>query len=233
MSKLTSTGYLLPLPTLQSTLIIYSYFAANEVTQPCHIPAGPASLLGALLLLAPAVSHADRLWTLQLEGGSVVLALDRPEERGATVVFHRHPDAVFSSLRTKDVVRITSADGPTKKPRKSIEGQMLVLGRDADPPEQIADAAPPVSPDAYANSEPPYAEVGYGYGYGSGRPHRPRPGHPVPTNIGPNGYPILNPTFPGAQPPPIGSNGFPILAPTPPPIAFQPPPRPQPRRASL
>jgi hypothetical protein len=192
-------------------------------------PAGPASLLGAVLLLAPAVSHADRLWTLQLEGGSVVLALDRPEERGATLVFHRHPDAVFSSLRTKDVVRITSADGPSKKPRKSIEGQMLVLGRDADPPERIADAAPPAQPDYYANSEPAaYTDAGYGYGYGFAPPHRPRPRPVAPTNIGPNGYPILNPTFPGAQPPPIGPNGFPILAPTPPPIAFEPPPHPQP-----
>jgi hypothetical protein len=193
-----------------------------------RLPAGPASLLGAVLLLAPAVSHADRLWTLQLEGGSVVLSLDRPEERGATVVFHRHPDAVFSSLRTKDVVRITSAEGPAKKPRKSIEGKMLVLGRDADPPEQIAEAAAPFPADAYATSEPAaYADAGYGYGYGSGSPRPPRPRPVAPTNIGPNGYPILNPTFPGAQPPPIGSNGYPILAPTPPPV-FQPPPRPQP-----
>jgi hypothetical protein len=197
-----------------------------------RLPAGPASLLGAVLLLAPAVSHADRLWTLQLEGGTVVLALDRPEERGATVVFHRHPDALFSSLRAKDVVRITSAEGPPKKPRKSIEGTMLVLGRDADPPEEFAQAAPP-PPDASAYPEP-YAYDYASYGGGYSRPSRPHPRPHVPATLGPNGYPILNPTFPAAQPPPIGANGFPILAPTPPPfVPMPPPPQPAPHRRIL
>jgi len=196
-----------------------------------RLPAGPASLLGAVLLLAPAVSLADRLWTLQLQGGTVVLALDQPEERGATIVFHRHPDALFSSLRAKDIVRITSAEGPPKKPRKSIEGKMLVLGRDADPPEELAQALPPPPEpgDSYAAVDP----WAYTYGGGYSRPSRPHPRPHVPATLGPNGYPILNPTFPGAQPPPIGANGFPILAPTPPPFVPAPPPQPMPHRRTL
>jgi hypothetical protein len=189
----------------------------------------PVSLLGAVLLVAPAVSRADRLWTLQLEGGSVVLSLDKPEDRGRTIVFHRHPDALFASLPAKDVVRITSADGPPKKPKPNLDGKILVFGRDAEPPEHVARFLPPEPPDAYASLEPP----AYAYaapGYYVPRRHRGRPRASI--GIGPNGFPILNPTFSGALPPPIGSNGFPILAPTPGPfdVGSAPPPPPFVRR---
>src|SRR5512141_1079855 len=66
-----------------------------------------ACLLGALLALPATAVRADRLWTLQLRGGSLLLSLDAPEERGPILVFHRHPDGVFSSLRTGDVLRIS------------------------------------------------------------------------------------------------------------------------------
>jgi hypothetical protein len=167
---------------------------------------------GALLVLAADAALADRLWTVQLKGGSVVLALDRPEERGSAVVFHRHPDALYASLRASEVVRITSADGPPKKVPKSLDGQILVFGRDADPPEQVAMAPPPPPPpDPYAETAPAPYSAGLVY-FSPRRHHHPR--HPPPSMIGPNGFPILNPTFMGT--PTIGPNGFPILAPTPP-----------------
>jgi hypothetical protein len=66
-------------------------------------------------------------------------------------------------------------------------------------------------------------DSGYGYdyldwGYGGGGGYVPsRPPRPaVPTNIGPNGYPIIAPPgTPGSVPNPIGSNGYPIIAPPP------------------
>ena len=180
-----------------------------------------ASLFGGfVILLAPAASRADRIWTLQLKGGSVVLAMDRPEERGNSLVFHLHPDALFASVRTGDVVRITSAEGPPKKKPVSIEGKVLVLGRDMDPPELVAQAPMP------SEAPPPYADQtlysDYGYGYGSAPP-RGHPGHQrrmPPATHGSNGYPILQPGGAGT-PLPVGPNGFPILAPSPapPPVA--------------
>lgn len=173
-----------------------------------------ACLLGALLALPAAAALADRFWTLQLAGGSVVLAIDRPEERGPTIVFHRHPDALFSSVRTRDVLRITVAEGPARKPKPSIEGQVLITGRDADPPEQTARAAPPPEPraDSYGDDSGGYGIVAYG------APHRHRKPPRPPSPIGPNGYPILAPPgYPGSTPPSIGPNGYPILSVTPPP----------------
>lgn len=165
-------------------------------------------------MLPAGIALADRFWALQLSGGSVVLAIDRPEERGATVVFHRHPDALFSSLRTRDVVRITVAEGPAKKPRASIEGQVLIFGRDADPPERTARVAPPPPPptDSYGDDYAPYGVVAYS------APHRHRKPPRPPSPIGPNGYPIIAPPgYPGSIPLSIGPNGFPILSMTPPP----------------
>ena len=171
-------------------------------------------LVWALLLALPATAvRADRFWTLQLRGGSVLMSLDAPEERGPILVFHRAPDGVFSSLRTGDVVRISLAEGPPKKPRKSLDGEILVLGRDADPPDVTAPMPPPAEPpDEYA----PYpAPASYG-GFAYGPPHRRHVRFRPPTTIGPNGFPILTPPgFPGSTPPAIGPNGFPILMPTP------------------
>jgi len=161
-----------------------------------------ACLLGALLALPSGSAVADRFWALQLKGGGVVLALDSPEERGATIVFHRSPDALFSSLRAAEVVRITIAEGPPKKAKASLDGRILVFGRDADPPEHtaVSRAAPPLEPhqDGYAYAEAyPYG----GFAYGAPRRHRVR---------------MRAPAF-------VGANGFPILSPTPPPFAVPPP----------
>lgn len=163
-------------------------------------------------------ARADRLWTLQLKGGSIVLALDAPEERGASLVFHRHPDGLFSSLRTDEVRRITIAEGPRKKPRKSLDGEILVFGRDAEPPERNArlSASPSdFEADSEENPSEPAALLVVG---APPRHHRPHP-H---SRIGSNGFPILAPAgSSGFNPPAIGANGFPILSPTPPPFSFQ------------
>ncbi len=95
-----------------------------------------AALLTGLLLIPARSARADRLWALQLRSGTIVLSLDAPEERGTALVFHRHPDALFSSLRSDEVRRITIAEGPGKKPRKSLDGEILVFGRDAEPPQK-------------------------------------------------------------------------------------------------
>src|SRR5450755_2661299 len=78
-----------------------------------------AVVLCGIFLVPPSSARADRLWALQLQGGSDLLSQDAPEERGRTIVFHRHPDGLFSSLPSGEVRRITIAEGPAHKPKKS------------------------------------------------------------------------------------------------------------------
>lgn len=186
-----------------------------------------------LLLFSPAAGRADRFWALQLRGGGVILSTDAPEERGALLVFHRHPGREFSSLRAEDVRRITIAEGPAKKPRPSLDGEVMVFGRDADPPDRrdrlrripIASGPRDDSEDPTAGS----ADVsGYGpYAYGSGFSPAPPPAHPgrIPALVRGNGFPNVGPPgAPGFSPPAIGPNGYPVLAPTPLPSDNPPPP---------
>lgn len=194
----------------------------------------------ALLLLSPAAGRADRFWALQLRGGGVILATDAPEERGALLVFHRHPGREFSSLRAEDVRRITIAEGPARKPRRSLDGEVMIFGRDADPPDRrdrprrirIASALRDDGEDPGSGAAP-----GYGpYVYLAGIPLAPPPPRPgrFPALVRPNGFPILGPPgAPGFAPPAIGPNGYPDLAPTALPLDGAPPPPlppPAPRR---
>ncbi|MEO8433196.1 MAG: hypothetical protein ABI592_16960 [Acidobacteriota bacterium] len=178
--------------------------------------------------LAPASrARAERLWTLQLAGGSVVLSLDAPEERGAAFVFHRHPDGVFSSVRTADVRRISIAEGPDRDKKRARAWEVLVIGRDAEGPDRgTGERGAPRGPASAPAS--PEGDIGYGFstwGY-PGTPgfpyHRP-PGVPppgrVPSLARPNGFPAVGPLGPAA--PPIGPNGFPILAPAVPTPVFR------------
>jgi hypothetical protein len=172
------------------------------------------------LLGAAAILSAAGLYVLELSGGARVFALDRPMEKGRVLVFHRHPDGIFTSIPSSDVVRIKTASAADRT-QKFAPGELMVLGRDIEGPTPEGAGPPPPS---YAPA-PTYSmpDYGYGYGYwgygGKGGGHRPRP-FPTPppqippTSIGPNG-------FPGTPQLPIGSNGFPILSP--------PPPQPSPR----
>ena len=182
-------------------------------------------LLSALLVACGAAARADTLFVLELKGGARVFALDHPAEKGHTLVFHRHPDGVFTSLPTEQVSRIargSSADLP--RTQKIQPGELMVLGRDIDGSAPQAIGLPPVPAPARVYEASDYGAYdmygyGYGFGYGSPRPphHRPQPPpRPVPTTIGPNGYPIIAPPgAPGSTVPPTGSNGFPIIAPLP------------------
>lgn len=169
---------------------------------------------------AAADDAAERLWALELSGGSVLLSLDAPEERGAVFVFHRSPDGVFSSVRAADVRRISvaRAAAAARKPRR--EWETLVLGRDAEGPDRgagepgagRAPAAAAPSPDAYGG----YG--GWSWGWAGAvvpsPPHRPPPLPPgrVPPLVRPNGFPAVGPpASPGSGTLPIGPNGFPIL----------------------
>ncbi|MEO8191418.1 MAG: hypothetical protein ABI682_13840 [Acidobacteriota bacterium] len=172
------------------------------------------------LLLASRPARADRLWTLQLHGGGVVLSLDPPEERGNLLVFHRAPEGALSSLRADTVRRITIASGPAKKSRRSLDGQVLILGHDLDADEREEVARSERSP-ALPPPETPYDDFGYvsaygGGGGGGGSGYRPGRGPGVRQSEGvrplarPNGFPIV-PGAVGSDPLRVGPNGFPIL----------------------
>ena len=161
-----------------------------------------------------AVVSASSLYVLELKGGARVFALDRPLEKGRVLVFHRHPDGVFTSISAAEVARIAPASAADRT-EKFQPGELMVLGHDVEGPVSEGGApslAPPAARAAY--SMPDYG-YGYGYGYGAyggygsggGHPSPPSRPHPhAPPLVGPNGYP-------GTPQLPIGSNGFPELQP--------------------
>ena len=168
----------------------------------------------AAALLASDSARADRFWALQLEGGSVILSLDPPQERGAVVVFHRSPDGTFSSLPSREVRRITIAEGPARRKPRSLDGQILIFGRDSEDwdwrdREREREAA---ERPATREPEPAYGAPMWGWGSLPSRPAL-RPAPPGRVRVGPNGFPVLSPPgSPGSIPTPIGPNGYPILS---------------------
>jgi hypothetical protein len=174
-----------------------------------------ALLAGLFALLAAAALPAGSLFVLELKGGARIFALDLPMEKGRVLVFHRYPDGIYASLAAGEVVRIV-ANAPAPRTERLQPGEMMVLGNEVEGPTPEGPTTPAPVPSPSSSYPPDY---GYGifWGYGFGGHHRPvPPPRPVPSNIGPNGFPVLAPPgFPGSTPPPIGSNGFPILAPTP------------------
>jgi hypothetical protein len=159
-----------------------------------------------------AVLSAGSLYVLELKGGARVFALDRPLEKGRVLVFHRHPDGVFTSISTAEVAKIAPASAADRN-EKLQPGELMVLGRDVEGPVPDG-SAPSLAPPA---ARAPYSMPEYGYGgyfvyggYGTGGGHRPSHMTPAPRSlppplVGPNGYP-------GTPQLPIGSNGFPILS---------------------
>ncbi len=170
----------------------------------------------AAALLAPDAARADRFWALQLEGGSVILSLDPPQERGAVVVFHRSPDGTFSSLPSREVRRITIAEGPARRKPRSLDGQILIFGRDSEDRDwldrererEAAERPATRKPPEPASPTPMWGAVGF-----ASRPTL-RPAPPGRVRVGPNGFPVLSPPgSPGSIPRPIGPNGYPVLSP--------------------
>jgi hypothetical protein len=154
-------------------------------------------------------------YVLELRGGSRVYATDAPVRKGRLVLFHRYPDGVFMSVSSSELVKVETAQEPPRTEEKFAPGDVRYIGPALHGPGRPA-PEPAASPDTHV-----YADSGYGgyfdYGWGGSVPPRPPPPPSAPTNIGPNGFPIIAPPgSPGSVPPPIGSNGFPILAPQPP-----------------
>lgn len=162
---------------------------------------------------AAAILSAGSLFVLELSGGARLFALDRPIEKGRVLVFHRHPDGVFTSIPAGEVARIAPASAADRT-QKFAPGELMVLGRDVEGPTAEG-SAPPSAPAAArsAYSMPDYGYgVYWGYSFGGGRRPpllAPPPRSVSPPLVGPNGYP-------GTPQLPIGSNGFPIISPQPP-----------------
>jgi hypothetical protein len=169
-----------------------------------------------LAVFAAAAVQAGSLFVLELKGGARVFALDRPVAKGRVVLFHRHPDGIYTSISAEEVLKIAPA-GSADRTDRFQPGELMVLGGDIEGRALEGVGSPPEPP----QTRPAYQPSDYGYGvpwgYGWGARPAPVPRPPpraVPTTIGPNGFPILAPRgSPGSTPPPIGSNGFPIIAP--------------------
>ncbi len=159
-----------------------------------------------------AVLSAGSLYVLELKGGARVFSLDRPLEKGRVLVFHRHPDGVFTSITAAEVAKIGPVSAADRI-EKFQPGDLMVLGHDVEGPVPEVGSpslAPPAPRAAY--SLPDYGYGGYSvyesYSAGGHRPSLPSaPSRPLPPQlVGPNGYP-------GTPQLPIGSNGFPELLP--------------------
>src|SRR6266542_1924298 len=174
-----------------------------------------ALLAGFIALVGAAALLAGSLYVLELKGGALIFALDRPMEKGRLLVFHRYPDGLYTSLAAEEVVKIL-AGASAPRTERFQPGETMVLGNEVEgpTPEEATTTTPPPGPSSYSPADSGYG-ISWGYGFG-GHPRPIPPVRPAPSNIGPNGFPILAPPgSPGSVPPRIGPNGFPILAPTP------------------
>ncbi len=155
-------------------------------------------------------------YALELRGGSRIYASDPPVRKGRLILFHRYPDGSYMSLAAAEVERVVEAEQPPPQAGTPATFDTVFIGSAVEGPRYQ-----PAEPSAERDVRPPtdYGPGGYmGWGWGGyfPPPRPPRPAPFVPSNIGPNGFPILAPPGSrGSAPPVIGPNGFPILAPRP------------------
>ena len=91
------------------------------------------ALLTAILFAVSSAAFAapeTALYRVELKGGSVVLAVDRPRETGATLLFRLHPNGQLTSVRKSEVVRISvvPARGSIAVAAGLRPGDQVVLG---------------------------------------------------------------------------------------------------------
>ena len=174
-------------------------------------------ILAAILIASSGTSMT--YYVLEVRGGSRIYSMDPPVRKGRQLLFHRYPDGTYMSLAASEVQKVTAAEEPPAPPAGELSpGQTLFVGPALSGPSYEAPAAAP--PDFVVTSgyEDGYGGVSWGGFPPPLPPVPPHPPRPVPSRLGPNGYPILAPPgAPGSVPPAIGPNGYPILAPSPPP----------------
>jgi hypothetical protein len=167
-------------------------------------------------IFAPCVLSSMPYYALQLRGGSRIYASDPPVRKGRLILFHRYPDGSYMSVAAAEVERVVEAEQPPTQAATPAAFDAVFIGSAVEGPGR---AGPEPSEQRDVRPAPDYGSGGYmGWGWGGylPPPRPPRPAPSVPSNIGPNGFPILAPPgSPGSAPPRIGPNGFPILAPPP------------------
>jgi hypothetical protein len=168
-------------------------------------------------ILTTSLGSSMTYYVLEVRGGSRIFSTDRPVRMGRQVLFHEYPGGVYMSLSAAEVEKITPLEGAPPRSGDFSPGETVFIGPALQGPNaRISQEAP----------SPPPADMvidsGYGaslYYWGGGYVPRPNPfppPRPAPSNIGPNGFPVLAPPgTPGSVPPAIGPNGYPILAPPP------------------
>ncbi len=173
-------------------------------------------VLAAILITSSASSMT--YYVLEVRGGSRIFSLDPPVRKGRQLLFHRYPDGVYMSLAAAEVEKIRPLEEPPPAPAGVLSpGQTVFVGPALLGPNY--EAPQTSSPDFVVSSgyDDGYTGMYWGGGYIPPRPPVPPAPRPAPSNIGPNGFPIIAPPgTPGSVPSPIGPNGYPILAPPPP-----------------
>ena len=180
-----------------------------------------AGFVFAAILIASSASSMT-YYVLEVRGGSRIYSMDPPVRKGRQLLFHRYPDGTFMSLAASEVEKVTPVEEPPPAPAGVLSpGQTVFVGPALLGPNYEAPVVAP--PDFVVTSgyDGFYGDVYWGGGFIPRPPVPPPHPRPAPSNIGPNGFPIIAPPgTPGSVPPAIGPNGYPILA----------PPSPAPRR---
>lgn len=89
-------------------------------------------LLGSLAFLFLAPSDGSQLYRIELQAGIHILSLDRPTARGDILLFHRHPDRVFVSLKKVEVLRVVPFAAQPPEPIGLNPGEQLDVGLTGD-----------------------------------------------------------------------------------------------------
>lgn len=188
-----------------------------------------------------AVRIEHGLYRIDMRGHTTVFSKDAPVARGSVVLFHRHPDGLFTSVPREDVAAITPLPGGIVPARRAVQGTTPV------PPSVAADTQPlapgdlvilgatgggspsPAYPSVAAPGAPsPSGDIAARLaieaqvfpgdlpaqtGSASGASYLPTNGNGAASYGG--GTPGINPTLTGARPTApatVGPNGFPITA---------------------
>ena len=176
-------------------------------------------LVFAAMLIASSASSMT-YYVLEVRGGSRIYSLDAPVRKGRQLLFHRYPDGTYMSLAASEVEKVTTAEEPPPPPAGQLApGQTVFVGPALAGPELrgAGRRAAGFRRDVRVTTTGTATTECTGAAATSLRARPGPPPRPVPSRIGPNGFPILAPPgTPGSVPPAIGPNGYPILAPPPP-----------------
>jgi hypothetical protein len=89
----------------------------------------PLLFWGAAAAGIPAAAAAvPDLYRIELAGNAIVWSQDRPQQTGASVVFHRYPDGLLMSVKSSDVRRLSLSKLQRPASKELAPGEKIDIG---------------------------------------------------------------------------------------------------------